>query len=89
MQAPPRPTPTQDPHPFGQELAQVTELVEEFGSNEQAAARRNVLAAEDAKFVSQGRPRFTAADYLKDVEAIYATFFPEAVHAPAAAPLWI
>jgi hypothetical protein len=89
LQAPPRPIPTQDAHPFGQELAQVTELVEEFGSNEQAAARRTELAADDAKFASQGRPRFTAADYLRDVEAIYATFFPETVHARAAAPLWI
>ncbi|KAF4973893.1 hypothetical protein FZEAL_9150 [Fusarium zealandicum] len=74
-----------DSHPFGQELAQVTELAEEYG-----AKSNNKDDDEDSEyFKSQGLVRFTAEDYLSDVQSLLSSFFPEVSHAKPTTALWI
>lgn len=72
-------------HPFGQELAQVTELAEEYG------ARSNTkIDEEDNVYIkTRGLVKFTADDYINDVQNLINSFFPEMAHAKPAAPLWI
>ncbi|KAG5929732.1 hypothetical protein E4U42_004891 [Claviceps africana] len=73
-------------HPFGHELAQVTELAEEYTPN----TRLNVIEEEEQYIFSQGLQKFSADDYMSAVQSISAMFFPERRHvAPAPPPLWI
>lgn len=70
--------------PFGQELAQVTELAEEFG-----AKGRLELIHEDEQYLrNRGLIQMTADDYLNEVHELMATFWPQA-HAQPEAPMWI
>jgi hypothetical protein len=71
-------------HPFGQELAQVTEIAEEYGVKD----RLNVLAAEERELAARGLHKFTAEDYLCEIQALFSTIFNNEVNAPSAA-LWI
>ncbi|KAH7328955.1 hypothetical protein B0I35DRAFT_404243 [Stachybotrys elegans] len=72
-------------HPFGHELAQVTELVEELGD-----ARNTKALREDDEYIrSKGLTKMTAADYLQEIDNLAATFFPEVSRMRAAGPLWI
>lgn len=74
-----------DPHPFGQELAQVTELAEEYG------VRSHMRSADDDDEYLQkrGLAKWTPGDYLSEIQALTATFFPESLHARTPTPLWI
>lgn len=72
-------------HPFGQELAQVTELAEEYYSG----ARLTLIDEESRYLESRGLVKLSAGDYLSLVESISAVFFPEAHHTPSPAPSWI
>ncbi|KAH7162983.1 hypothetical protein B0J13DRAFT_26068 [Dactylonectria estremocensis] len=74
-------------HPFGHELAQVTELAEEYG-----ARRDSKHDDEDNTYIkSKGLVKFSADDYISDVQNLINSFFPEVAHAKPAAPLsgWI
>lgn len=72
-------------HPFGQELAQVTELAEEYRSG--ANTKQD---EEDNMYIkAKGLVKFTADDYLNDVQSLLTSFFPEVKHSKPAAPLWI
>lgn len=71
-------------HPFGQELAQVSELAEEYGAGTQL---KPIDEEEELYFSSRGLSRFTADDYLSLVSGLSSAFFPE--HSAAPAPLWI
>lgn len=75
-----------EPHPFGHELAQVTELAEEYG-----VKSTTLMGDAEADFLKEnGLFRFTAQDYLSEIQGIASVFFEEAAtHARAAAPLWI
>ncbi|PNY24657.1 Uncharacterized protein TCAP_05407 [Tolypocladium capitatum] len=76
---------SKDTHPFGQELAQVTELAEEYG-----AAACLATMDEDRQYLdSRGLVKLSAADYLGAIQSLAAAFFPETKHAAAPAPLWI
>ncbi|KAI1209095.1 uncharacterized protein F4807DRAFT_109980 [Annulohypoxylon truncatum] len=70
-------------HPFGQELAQVSELAEELGVKE----KMQVIDEEEQELIAKGLRSFRPEDYLAEVQGLFATFFkPE----PAAmAPVWI
>ncbi|KAG5942229.1 hypothetical protein E4U53_007281 [Claviceps sorghi] len=73
-------------HPFGHELAQVTELAEEYTPN----TRLNVIEEEEQYIFSHGLQKFSPDDYMSAVQSISAMFFPERRHvAPAPPPLWI
>ncbi|OAA73156.1 hypothetical protein ISF_00057 [Cordyceps fumosorosea ARSEF 2679] len=71
-------------HPFGQELAQVSELAEEYGVGDKLGP---IDEEEELYFSSRGLVRFTADDYLGIVHGISSSFFAD--HSAAPAPLWI
>ncbi|KAL7927910.1 hypothetical protein ACQKWADRAFT_17185 [Trichoderma austrokoningii] len=76
-----------DSNPFGAELAQVTELAEEFSSRSQREQME-----EDVEYIrSNNLVRLRPDDYLGMVQSLSSFFFSEASHpvAKAAAPLWI
>ena len=74
-----------DWHPFGHELAQVTELAEEFGSK-----RRLQVIDEDEQYLKRRNlVKFSAEDYLSDVQNLISSLFPELNHPKQPAAVWI
>ncbi|KAI0889824.1 uncharacterized protein GGS22DRAFT_4367 [Annulohypoxylon maeteangense] len=70
-------------HPFGQELAQVSELAEELGVKE----KMDVIDEEEQDLIAKGLCRFRPEDYLAEVQGLFSTFFK---HEPTAlAQVWI
>jgi len=70
-------------NPFSQELAQLNEVVEEFG-----ATARDVAAEEDtAVMQSRGLMKFGLDDYLQEIQPLWSIVFAEIVP-PANSP-WI
>lgn len=59
-----------EPHPFGRELAQVTEAVEEFGGIYD-------FAEEEMMLQQKGLRKFAAVDYVLDIEALHASIFDD------------
>ena len=92
---PPRSAP--EPHPFGAELAQVTELAEEYSMRGSPAG----LDEDDQYIQSHGLVKLSIDDYMNDVQEIFSAFFQQQVpkRAPArqfqpqqpapAGPMWI
>lgn len=74
-------------NPFGQELAQVTELAEEFS----AKGRLDVIYEDEQYIMSRGLAKMSADDYLNEIHSLMATFWPEPVtsHQGSAGPMWI
>lgn len=72
-------------HPFGQELAQVTEIAEEFGRNLDA------IDEEEQELMNRGFCKLAADVYLRDIEALLSSFFNDATPArvPVATAAWI
>jgi hypothetical protein len=81
-----KPAPVES-HPFGPELAQVTEIAEEFGQ------KLDAIDEEEQELLNRGFCKLAADIYLRDVEALLSTFFNERdsapVRAPIAAAAWI
>ncbi|KAK2610720.1 hypothetical protein N8I77_004126 [Diaporthe amygdali] len=76
-------------HPFGQELAQVTELAEEYASTA-ADKKRAAAPKEEQDLADLGLKKFTPEDYISEIQSLFATFFSETTrHARAPAPQWI
>lgn len=75
-------------HPFGQELAQVTELAEEYASAA-AEKKRPAVTKEDQELADLGLKKFSPEDYISEIQGLFATFFNETRHARAPAPQWI
>ncbi|KAK9421662.1 hypothetical protein SUNI508_05592 [Seiridium unicorne] len=70
-------------HPFGKELAQVSEIAEEFGIKD----KLHVVDEEEQDLVRKGLCRLRAEDYLTEVQSLFATFFaPEPAKVQ---PVWI
>lgn len=76
-------------HPFGAELAQVTELAEEYstvgmdsaiqdGLDDMADNVQIVLDAEEQDILDRGLCRFDASEYMKEIEPLYITAFNDA-----------
>ncbi|KAJ3496600.1 hypothetical protein NLG97_g2547 [Lecanicillium saksenae] len=80
--APSTPPTVKDLHPFGQELAQVSELAEEYGNK-----LKPIDEEEELYLSTRGLTKFSADDYLGIVTSLSSAFFPE--HSAAPAPLWI
>jgi hypothetical protein len=59
-------------HPFGNELAQVSELAEEYGIKEQLAA--NVVDLGEHEMLQKGLLKFSADEYLSEVRGLFASF---------------
>lgn len=70
-------------HPFGHELAQVTELAEEYGVMEKV----HVIDEEEQELARRGLRKFSAEDYLGEIQGLFSSFFAEA--RPLAPPVWI
>jgi hypothetical protein len=58
-------------HPFGPELAQVSELAEEYGVKEQVT---NVADTEEQEMLAKGLLKFSADEYLSEVRGLFASF---------------
>jgi len=74
---------SQAQHPFGPELAQVTEIAEEYGIKEQL----NETGAEEQELAAKGLSKFSADDYLNEIHGLFTNFFGEAK--PMTAAMWI
>lgn len=71
-------------HPFGQELAQVTEIAEDYGVKE----KLNIVDEEEQELISRGLCSFRPEDYLSDIQVLFSTFFrPEPTQVQE--PVWI
>jgi hypothetical protein len=60
-----------EPHPFGNELAQVTELAEEYGIQ----GNMQVIDEEEQELISRGLFKFDAEDYINDIESYFSAAF--------------
>ncbi|KAK3903461.1 hypothetical protein C8A05DRAFT_14568 [Staphylotrichum tortipilum] len=58
-------------HPFGPELAQVSEIAEEYGVREHLAS---ALEFEEREMKARGLRKFSADDYLSEVRGLFASF---------------
>ncbi|KAI0135220.1 hypothetical protein F4814DRAFT_444039 [Daldinia grandis] len=58
-------------HPFGNELAQVSELAEELGVKD----KMQIIDEEEQELLARGLCSFRPEDYLAEVQGLFATFF--------------
>jgi hypothetical protein len=58
-------------HPFGNELAQVSELAEEYGVQEQMV---DMTEREEQAMLQKGLLKFSADEYMSDVRGLFASF---------------
>jgi len=75
---------TVEQHPFGNELAQVSELAEEYGISKEKLA---VVDEEEQELVSRGLFKFRAEDYVSEIQSLFATAFGDS--RPAMSSMWI
>jgi len=73
---------TPESHPFGNELAQVTELAEEFGIQTMA-----MIDSEEQELASRGLLKFSAEDYISEIQSCFAAVFGDP--APVRTMVWI
>jgi len=72
-------------NPFGQELAKVTELAEEFGVKDKLQP-----TGDDEKHMREnGLCKHKAEDYISDIQSLLSDLFADVRPAPAPAPMWI
>ena len=76
---------TVDQHPFGHELAQVSELAEEYGISKEKLA---VVDEEEQDLISRGLFKFRAEDYMSEIHGLFVSAFGES-RPPAMATMWI
>jgi len=72
---------TLDPHPFGLELAKVTEIAEEYG----VQGDMQVIDEEEQELLSRGYRKFCADDYMNEIQGLFVDAFVN--NRPAA--MWI
>ncbi|CAK7212118.1 hypothetical protein SBRCBS47491_001364 [Sporothrix bragantina] len=76
-------------HPFGHELAKVSELVEEFGKETEEEQQQQqpstttystnpIFAEEERELARQGLKKFSAESYISDIQSLMSTFFADA-----------
>lgn len=82
-----KPESTGEDHPFGQELAQVSEMAEQFGIGE----KLQVIDEEEQELVAQGLCKFSAEDYLGEIQGLFSKFYdmPAPRHANRMGVVWI
>jgi len=61
--------PQEAAHPFENELSQVTEMVEEIGSN------MMVLDEEEQELMSRGFFKFSSQDYMEEISGLFMNAF--------------
>jgi len=75
---------TVESHPFGNELAQVSELAEEYGITPQ---KMEVIDEEEQELLSRGLFKFRAEDYMSEIHGLFLNAFGET--RPSMATMWI
>jgi len=75
---------TVDQHPFGNELAQVSEIAEEYGISKEKMA---VVDEEEQELVSKGLFKFRAEDYMSEISGLLSSAFGDA--RPSMPSMWI
>ncbi|CAK7198639.1 hypothetical protein SEUCBS139899_001303 [Sporothrix eucalyptigena] len=86
-------------HPFGHELAKVSELVEEFGKETEeqqqpslkttAVSANPIFAEEERELIRQGLKKYSAESYISDIQSLMSTFFADSRPVAAPAAIWI
>ncbi|KAH7417273.1 hypothetical protein BKA64DRAFT_295523 [Cadophora sp. MPI-SDFR-AT-0126] len=71
-------------HPFGNELAQVSELAEDFGISKERLA---LVDEEEQELVSRGLFKFRAEDYMSEIQGLFLSTFGDS--RPAMSSVWI
>lgn len=71
-------------HPFGNELAQVTELAEEYM---QTGVQTGVIDEEEQFLLSRGLFKFDAQDYMNEIQGLFSSTFTPSQ--PPMRTLWI
>lgn len=66
---------TVEHHPFGNELAQVSELAEEYGISEE---KMSVVDKEEQELVSRGLFKFCAEEYMSEISGLFMSAFGDA-----------
>ncbi|KAE8152464.1 hypothetical protein BDV25DRAFT_68040 [Aspergillus avenaceus] len=66
-----------EPHPFGKELEQVNEVVEEFGGT-------RIIDEEELLLQNKGLKKFTVDEYLVEIEDLYGSIFDDRLGSIAA-----
>lgn len=74
--------------PFGQELAQVTELAEEYATSAAEKTRR-IDTQEERDLAERGLQKFSPEEYVAEISSLISSFFGEARHIKNPAPQWI
>lgn len=77
---------TMDHHPFGKELAQVTEIAEEYGLMTENMA---IVDPEEQELISQGFFKFSAEEYINEIRSYFEVAYGEPKPKPAMASMWI
>ncbi|RYP27300.1 hypothetical protein DL768_011286 [Monosporascus sp. mg162] len=72
-------------HPFGLELAQVTEIAEDYGVKE----KLSVINEEEQELISRGLYRFRPEDYASEIQGLFSTFFGSEPTIEVREPVWI
>ncbi|RYP39489.1 hypothetical protein DL767_002223 [Monosporascus sp. MG133] len=72
-------------HPFGLELAQVTEIAEDYGVKE----KLSVIDEEEQELISRGLYRFRPEDYVSEIQGLFSTFFRSEPTTQVREPVWI
>lgn len=75
---------TLESHPFGHELAQVSEIAEEYGISRETLA---VVDEEEQELISRGLFKFRAEDYMSEIQGLFMSAFGEVK--PTIGPVWI
>lgn len=76
--------PHQNQHPFGNELAQVSELAEEYGISKEKLV---VVDEEEQELVSKGLLKFCAEEYMSEIQGLFLNAFGDA--RPTISSMWI
>lgn len=71
-------------HPFGNELAQVSELAEEYGISKETLA---IVDEEEQELISKGLFKFRAEDYMSEIQGLFMSAFGDT--RPAMSSMWI
>jgi hypothetical protein len=71
-------------HPFGKELAQVSEIAEEYGISKEKLA---VVDEEEQELVSRGLLKFRAEDYISEIQGLFMSAFADS--RPPMSSMWI
>jgi hypothetical protein len=71
-------------HPFGNELAQVSELAEEYGGQ----VRMDHIDEEEQDLLRRGLYKFRAEDYMSEIQGLFVAAFGD-VKKPVMGVMWI